>query len=57
MIETKYAEDGNLEKGCEEALDQIEERKHDAVLQKDGMKEIFRYGIAFYKKNCKVVLR
>ena len=56
VIETKYAEDGDLEKGCEEALRQIEDRKYDAVLQKDGMKEILKYGIAFYKKNCKVVL-
>lgn len=57
VIETKYAEDGNLEKGCREALDQIKEKKYDAGLQKDGMKEIRRYGIAFCKKNCKVVLR
>lgn len=56
VIETKYAEDGDLEKGCNEALVQIEEKKYDAVLQKDGMKEIFRYGIAFYKKNCRVML-
>lgn len=56
VIETKYAEDGDLEKGCEEALRQIEDRKYDAVLKKDGMKEILKYGIAFYKKNCKIVL-
>ena len=56
VIETKYAEDGDLEKSCDEALAQIEEKKYDAVLRKDGMKEILRYGIAFYKKNCKVVL-
>lgn len=56
VIETKYAEDGDLEKSCNEALVQIEEKRYDAVLQKDGMKEILRYGIAFYKKNCKVML-
>lgn len=56
VIEVKYAEDGNLEKSCIEALKQIEEQQYDAALRRDGMKEIIKYGIAFYKKNCKVVL-
>ena len=57
VIEVKYAEDGNLEKSCEEALAQIEDRKYDAALQRDGMEKIMKYGIAFYKKNCRAVLR
>ena len=57
VIEVKYAEDGNLEKSCEEALAQIEDRKYDAALQRDRMEKIMKYGIAFYKKNCKAVLR
>lgn len=56
MIETKYAEDGDLEKGCEEALEQIRDKKNDSVLREDGVKEILEYGLAFYKKNCRVVL-
>ena len=56
VIEVKYAEDGNLEKSCEEALAQIEDRKYDAALQRDGMEKIMKYGIAFYKKNCRAVL-
>ena len=56
VIEVKYAEDGNLEKGCEEALGQIEDRKYDAALQRDGMEKIMKYGIAFYKKNCRAGL-
>ena len=56
VIEIKYARDGDLEKGCAEALRQIRAKNYDAVLRRDGMKEIFRYGISFYKKNCKVVL-
>ncbi len=56
VVEVKYADDGNLERGCREALRQIEEKKYEAVLCKDGMKKILKYGIAFYKKNCKVVL-
>lgn len=54
VIELKYALDNNLKKHCMEALEQIEEKKYDAVLIDDGMKKIIKYGIAFYKKNCKV---
>lgn len=56
VIEVKYTEDGNLEKGCREALDQIEEKKYDASLRRDGMKKIMRYGIAFCKKSCGIML-
>jgi len=56
VIEVKYAEDGKLEKACREALRQIDKKQYEAVLRKDGMKEIMKYGIAFYKKNCKVML-
>lgn len=56
VIEVKYADDGDLERGCTEALEQIEAKNYDAVLRKDGMKDILRYGIAFYRKNCKIVM-
>lgn len=56
IIEIKYAEDGDLEKSCREALRQIEKKQYDAALRKDGIKKIINYGIAFYKKNCKVIL-
>lgn len=56
IIEIKYAENGNFEKGCEDALEQIEEKKYDAGLIKDGMEKIIKYGISFYKKNCKVMI-
>lgn len=54
VIEIKYAEDGNMERGCAEALEQIEEKHYDAALKKDGMETVVKYGIAFFKKNCKV---
>ncbi len=54
LIELKYAGDGDLGKGCADALAQIRQKNYDAALRKDGMEKIFRYGIAFYKKNCKV---
>jgi hypothetical protein len=56
VIEIKYAQDGDLEKACQVALEQIESKHYDAVLKDDGMSTIIKYGIAFYKKNCKVVL-
>ncbi len=31
-------------------------KNYDAALRRDGMKEILGYGVAFYKKNCKIVL-
>lgn len=55
VIEIKYAGDGSLEKACAEALEQIERKQYDASLRKDGMEKVIKYGIAFYKKNCKVV--
>ena len=56
VIELKYAEDGNMDAACEKALQQIEDRDYVAKLKDDGMRNIIKYGIACYKKNCKVVL-
>ena len=55
VIEVKYAEDGKFAKACSEAIDQIEEKRYTARLEDDGMNTIFKYGIAFYRKRCKVV--
>lgn len=55
IIEVKYSEDGNLEKGCAEALRQIEDNDYEEVLRENGMQTILKYGIACYKKLCKVV--
>lgn len=54
VIELKYADDGNLEKGCAEALLQIEERKYALGLKRKGMKKIIKYGMAFWEKECMV---
>lgn len=55
VIELKYMDDGNLEKGCADALLQIKDRKYDVGLRHKGMKEIIKYGIAFSGKECVVV--
>ena len=54
VIELKYAEDGNLEKACGEALGQIEEKKYAEGLKRWGTKKILKYGIAFWEKECMV---
>ena len=54
VVELKYAEDGNLEAACRRALQQIENKKYEAKLREDGMRNIIKYGIACYKKECKV---
>ena len=56
VIELKYAEDGNLEESCAEALKQIEEKKYAEGLKRRGMKKIIKYGIAFWEKECMVVM-
>ena len=55
VVELKYAEDGNLEVACHRALRQIEDKKYEAKLREDGMRNIIKYGIACYKKECKVL--
>ena len=56
IIELKYADDGNLEKACAEALNQIEEKKYAEGLRRRGTKKIIKYGIAFCEKECMVVM-
>ncbi len=54
VIELKYAHDGNLEKACAKALQQIREKKYAVGLRRRGMDRIITYGIAFYEKECMV---
>ncbi len=55
VIELKYAENAALDFACKEALKQIHDRNYEETLVDDGMKTIYRYGIACYKKRCQVV--
>lgn len=54
VIEIKYSEHGNLDLSCAEALKQIEDKDYAARLKLDGMTTILKYGIACWKKRCKV---
>ena len=55
VIELKYAENASFDAACKEAMKQIRERNYEEKLIDDGMKTIYKYGIACYKKRCKVV--
>lgn len=55
IIELKYAENAAFEDGCQEALKQIRDRNYEEALIDDGMTTIRKYGIACYKKRCRVV--
>ena len=56
VIELKYAEDGDMDAACSKALEQIEEKEYVAKLKQDGMRNFIKYGIACFKKDCKVVI-
>ena len=56
VIEVKYAEDGNLEKACENALNQIVDRRYAEALEQEDIHTILKYGIACYNKKCRVVM-
>ena len=54
ILEIKYAENENLDMYCNEALKQIEEKNYSRSLIDDGMDTLIKYGVACYKKRCKV---
>ena len=57
VIEVKYAENiKTLDKACEKALKQIKEKNYDQKLEEEGYETILNYGIACYKKRCKVLV-
>ena len=56
LIEVKYADDGDLEKECEKALHQIMDVNYVEALEQEDVHTILKYGIACYKKKCKVML-
>lgn len=45
----------DLEEACKRGLRQIEEKGYEQELREDGYKNIKRYAIAFYKKDCEVM--
>lgn len=55
IMEVKYAQDGAFETACSKAMKQIEDEGYAAALKQEGVHTIHKYGIACYKKSCKIV--
>lgn len=55
VIEVKYADSGNLDVGCREAMEQIEKKNYIDQPKQDGMKMILKCGFACHAKDCKVI--
>ena len=45
-----------MEKGCREALQQIDTKGYEEKLRQDGLETILKYGIACNRKKCRVML-
>lgn len=57
IIELKYSKEASgLDKACKKAIEQIKDRRYYEYLKNDGRQDIMFYGIAFYKKRCKVIV-
>lgn len=55
ILELKVAKNiRQLEEKCDEALNQIEDKHYDKPLLEEGYKNIIKYGITFYKKDCMI---
>ena len=55
VLELKYSKTENaLDKECDDALQQIEDKNCDQELREKGYTKILKYGIAFYHKKCRV---
>ncbi len=58
IIEIKSADSFDQLDDCvRTALEQIADRQYDAQLRADGCKHVFHWGMAFYKKSCRMAVR
>ena len=56
IIELKYADTyGAMDAACEEALAQIRDRKYDEAFWDDRVNTVMKYGVAYCRKECKVI--
>lgn len=55
VMELKVSETfKGLDAACDRAIEQIEEKEYDSWAPEDGYTEVLDYGIAFFRKRCKV---
>lgn len=54
IIEVKYAENGAFDAALREAMEQIETHEYTELLRREGMETIHKYGLACYRKTCRL---
>ena len=55
VIETKIVDsEEKMSQACSRALEQIEEKQYAKKIERSGFRNVIRYGVAFYKKECLV---
>lgn len=55
VIETKIVDsEEKMSQACSRALEQIEEMQYAKKIERSGFRNVIRYGVAFYKKECLV---
>ncbi len=58
VVEVKQVRDPDqLKDACEAAMRQIEEKDYTAILRRYRVKEIWTYGVAFWDKECQVLMK
>lgn len=55
IMEVKYAENGAFDAACREAMKQVEDTSYVEALKQEGIERIHKFGIACYKKSCRVI--
>ena len=56
VIEVKYAQRGELDSSCEKALEQIDGKGYISELREEGYHTVYKYGIACFRKRCRVAV-
>lgn len=44
-----------MDTACKKALEQINHNRYEEILLDEGVPNILKYGISFYKKRCRVM--
>ena len=58
VMELKVSESfKSLDAACDKAIQQIEEKEYDAWAVEEGYPEVINYGIAFFRKRCKIKMK
>ena len=57
IIEVKYAEKKQFDAVCRDAILQIDQNGYADTLTEEGCRTILKYGIACYKKECRVIVK